>query len=1016
MNKQKISQRLQQGISIPAVLSIMAVVTILALTFMYMVRFQVQRTGFEQNTITAGYVAEIGFQQVRAKLASVGGEWSELALKDASNTLRPIVKNCQTTDPNYLRCQRIPEDSSIAKFIPVYENPLDPTSRQVGAYEIALETGQKRPIFANKTVTGSSLGFVPGSVNGTEQLGYDKYGNQLCDQNGSGTCPGNFMGVRITAHLTNAQGELLPNRASQSVYGVLQLDTRNLNDDGPAGYMLESNDAISIGANNEWDNAAFTFKNYGGFYGPIHTNQNFTFQWESEDSKYGDYRVNRGSSANTTDFQVAQRPFWGVLMNDIGVQYNVTSPRLYIPGPDFAYTPYAKYFLIDWAPPGPEPATTSTYTVTFRKSDGTLVTQNLTRGTGGMPPSMDVIASPFNTPFEVGSIIEIKQGATIYPTTAVTVRSDNLIDWGLENPANGGSEPGATNEYRVRYISHAPVQIHDKMTFSGTAPVYKYRHTHAWGAGWPLYQGSHGHGNVMGANLTGISIGEYDNTSWTHTHPISASVDISANPIPATPAVPNTYLTFNSPGFRPVSTGLHELPFLRPETGPANYKNQLEQLNKYLQLTLGATLPRNPDTSLDGSALASAPFNATDYSKGYILGKFPATHTNTNTTPVDEVDFRANYFGAHEMTYTAGTENGNLIVADTDPYTKTVGIWVNDNASSPDYMKVSKTSLDANYRRYLFRQIPPGKVILVRDAMVMLGNFIPQGNTCTGYAAECLNFLPGFVTDPVGSATIVNGQLSIVSYTTSPPAANQDHKYSKGDILIVGNVLYHNDFFSLPTDKSQMRQLSARPTSPYTRSNVVNGPITNIVDPLVEWVTKTDGVRNRNSSGVPIGSIDGLGLFATHDIKISVIPMGNGYGADGPILCSGSGTADTFAEDLTIHGQMVAGNQVRVHAYLNGVPIKNLLEIDFATLCNDEPPFESRKDKLNIYGTVYSRKSPDFSSYFKIRREYFFDRSLEKNPLVGAPYYPSTAGDYRNQTMYSQFPELVQGSWVQGAN
>lgn len=1012
MNKPEINHRFQRGLSIPAVLSIMAVVTILALTFMYVVRYQIQRTGFEQNTITAGYVAEIGFQQVRAQLASVGGEWSELTLKDASNTPRKVVKDCATTDPHYTRCQRIPEDNSIAKFIPVYENPLDPTSRQVGAYEVALETGQKRTIFGNKTLTGASLGFVPGSANGTEQLGYDKYGNQLCDQNGTGTCPGNFMGVRITAHLTNAQGEPLPSRPSQTVYGVLQLDSRNLNDKGPAGYMLESDEAISIGANSLFNLASFTYQNFGGFYGPIHTNENFNFQWESEDTDDGLYKLTK-KGQNLIDFdRLRTRPFWGLLLAEQGTQ-GVPTPRLRYPGDKYYYSNFGEFFNVSWLGAN-RPANTDVYTVTFQAQNGTYLNVNVTRGSTGDPNIDYGIPAPTvlePVPFEMSRIVQIKKGATVY-TGGVDYSWEcpHVFSWGYNGEV--AQEFNTNSVYNARYISHSPVFIHDKMTYSGAAPSYFYRHTHAWDSGWPLYQASHGHANVMGADLGPIGTGAYDNTSWTHTHPITN--DISVNPIPATPAaVPNTFLKFNSPGFKPINTGRHELPFLRPETGPANFKNQLEQLNKYLQLTLGATLPRNPDSSLDSSVLAAAPFNVTDYSKGYILGKFPSTLPNS--TPA-RVDFRAVYFGPHNMTYTAGADAGSLIVPDTDPYTATAGIWVNDEPGSADYMKVAKTSQGAGYRRYLFRQIPPGKVILVRDAMVLVGNYAPQGNTCTGYNAECLNFLPGFAGDPVGRATIVNGQLSIVAYTTDPPAANQDHTYNKGDILIVGNVLYHNDFFPLPADKSQMRQLSSQPTSPYTRSNVVNGPINAIADPLVEWVTETDGVRNRNTSGVPVGSLDGLGLFATHDIKISVIPLGNGYDADGPILCNGTGTADTFEDQLTIHGQLVAGNQVRVHAYLDGVAIKNLLAIDFASLCNNEPPFESRKDKLNIYGTVYSRFSPDFSSYFKIKREYFFDRSLEKNPLVGAPYYPGTAGDYRNQTLYSQFPSLVQGSWIQGAN
>ncbi|PKL77693.1 MAG: hypothetical protein CVV27_04810 [Candidatus Melainabacteria bacterium HGW-Melainabacteria-1] len=1055
------SFRSQRGVSIPAILAILAVVTILALTFLGVTRYQVQRTGFEQSTITAGYVAEIGFQQIRAELAAAGGEWSEL---------NGIENNCATSNPTHLRCQRIPNSSNLSNFRVVRENPLDTSSRVIGVYEVAIETGQKRSIFGNRTLTGSTVGYVPGSTTTSERAGYDVYGNRLCDMDQPGqTCPGGFLGIRVTAWLTDSSGTVLPKSRSQAVYGVLQLDGRDADDQGPSGYLLESNANILLTSNTEWNALNGQFTNYGGFYGPIHTNERFEFEWASlvgsqyqsfpfgsnqgigpnaadlrlEVAQRGNYRAARPSQpfqlANV-DEMLTSRPFWGLLMafrngvsagnsdyNDLCQPRLLSSPQIYDPSRDYTYFPYYRIIEVKWTGTAPQPAVGSSYTLVFRKGDGSLQNLNSTRS----PWASDFITSSFDLPFETVEIIEVRQGGTVFSPTNVNVWNTALMDWRVESPpgsgnmvvASGSIKPNMSSHYCMTYITHSTISVQERMTYSGSTPVYRYWHEHPMGGFYPYQQG-HGHSNILGADMTTNSTAVnadpgYHSTTWRHTHYIST--DLSADPIvTGSGPVPNTYLKYTNPAYVPQNTARHEPPLLRPESGPANYSQQIEQLNKYLQLTLGTSLPRQPDGSLDSSGLGSAPYNASNYASGYLVGKFPASFPNT-TPPT--VDFRAVYFG-NDLKYTAGGSSGSDVLASGSAIDATAWIWVDDNQASATYMKVANSQVNPNFKRYLYRQIPPSKLILARDAVVLIGNLKPQGdappagpgNTCQLQGAHCLDFHTGFAADPPGQATIIDGQLSIVSFTTSPPAPNQSHYYNRGDIVIVGNVLYHNDFYALPSNKTQMRQLEPQPEVGYTRSNQVNPPITGISDTAVMWVTNDDGTRHRDANGLPVGRLSGLGLFATHDVKISVIGLSNGYEKDG-WGCSGSGTRDNYVDQLTIHGQLVAGNKVRVSAMHEGTMIENLQAPDFTSnpLCS-EPPYESSRDFLRIFGTVYSRESPDFSSYFRIRREYFYDRSLQKNPLIGAPYYPESAGDYRNQTIFSDFPKLVQGSWIQGAN
>ncbi len=1031
MNK----QLQQRGISIPMVLAIISITMIVGLTFMGVVRLQTERAGFEQATITSAYVAEIGFQQVRARLSPLNGDWTQLP--DAE-----IEKDCTAGNTNRARCQHSPIDASdFSNLHPVYENPLDTSSRIIGRYEYIIETGQKRSAaFGNRTATGSTVGYVPGSALPAEQVGYDVYGNKLCDETvAGGSCPAGFVGIKVKAWLTDSSGNELPKSRPQTVYGVLSTDSRDPDDEGPSGYMLESNTSMQIGTSSNYNPDSGRIEAFGGFYGPVHTNENFKFVWESKDKhagndypgnyvvrKYNDNQFDsvfpnepaRGlSSPPLYNDYFWRRPFWGVLMADLGAQYS-TAPRIREENNDFGYLTYGRIFKIMWNPSESPPPSGASYDVFFRKPDGTNAVVTATRSGTLVDENIQsplMADSSLSSKSEAWPLVGIEYAGTTYPNDSSNVKyyanSAHYIGWDYDTGTVREFSP--SERYRVRFISHSPIEIHNEMTYAGGAPEYRYYHTHPMTSSWPFYQTAHGHTNLLGADLAANTTSDYDTTTWTHSHIISN--DVSQDPITSSSSATaeNTFLKFDSTGYKPILAGRHEIPLLRPESDITNYKNQLEQLNQYLRLTLGATLPENSDGSINATPLTSAPFNATNYEKGYIVGKFPSTMPST--TP-SFVDFRAVYFGERDMTYTSGSNAGARIISDTDPYTETKRIWVDDNPTSPTYMHSSDAQENVNYKSYLFRQIPAEKVILVRDAAVLIGNLKPQGAgvNCVGLTTKgphCLPFLPGYASSAVGESTIIDGQLTILSFTTNPPA--DPDEYSQGDIIVVGNVLYNNSFFKVEDDQKRMRQFGSTPESPYS----IASP-TNINTIGVEWVTNEDGTLSRDASGNLIGKWNGLGLLATHDVKISVTPMGNGYQKATFSLpdCNIGRTIDDFYDSMTIHGQIVAGNRVRVHGFVDGTTIPDLQDIDLVGLCTNEAPYESQKDSLTFYGTLYSREAPNFSEYFRVRRSYFFDESLEKNPLVGAPYYPKTAGDYKNQTIFNNYASLVPGTWKQGVN
>jgi hypothetical protein len=1000
----------ERGISIPPVLMVISILVMMGMTFLAVVRFQVQRTGYEQATITAGYIAEIGFQQLRAELAAHDGDWTKI---------NGIVKDCLTTDPFYTRCQRLPNTNSFAAFKKVYENPLDTSSRIIGIYEAAIETGEKRTIFGNKTLTGSSLGFVPGTTVSTEKKGFDKYGNQLCDLDTNG-CPGRFMGVKITAWLTDSQGNLLPKGRSQETYGVLQLNTGNT-EDGPAGYLLESDKSLILDQSTTWNEeyhppAPFTpypgrdpdpsvfdppldcssnpFQETGAFYGPVHTNQQFNISFRSVYSPVLQDQT-RGGTANGSDLLKAKCAYPGVLQIEKGAQWNPFNlVSVYQPGTDFVYFPRGSYWQIDWSLAGIEPAAGSTYTVDY--TDGAPTSVNVVHGAVN---GLDAV--PAYTP---NGITQVRQGGTVY-TRGVhfKLKSDGFIVWAVPDGAGGWlpgtSEPSSGASYRVIYINHSPIRVYDRMSYSGAAPKYSYWQEHAMSSSYPLYQQGHAHTDIAGANLSANStaVGAdpgYDAATWNHWHYITNDLIGSPN---------SNFLTFANVTYAPTATTAHNTPLLKPDSGIANYKNQLEQLNKYLQLTLGISMPRNADDSLNPSTLPTT----SDFLYGYLVGSDVDNHLVYNLPAIDSddkiADFRSVYFGSG-LKYTAGSQIGTLVPL-TQPSAAVAAdryygwIWVNDNNLSSDYMKVSDSQLNSDYRMYRYVKIPDNKVILVRDAVVLIGNREPNGlaSNCTALYADCLPALNG---NSAGRATIVDGQVTIVSFTTSPPTPGLDHKYSKGDIVVVGDVLYKNAFYSQYNSvaaKMELRQLDPQPISGYAHNHLTT---TSITDGQTMWVSNPDGTMARDVSGAPVGKLCGLGLFATHDVKLSVTGM-----RPDPVPDTTPNSGD---DRLIVNAQIVAGNRAYVHA-------KNATgtEMNDAALISNN--YFSYTDLFKFYGTIYSFEVPSFTLYFKQKRNYFYDRSLFINPLMGAPFYPSTAGDYRNQAVYNNYPQLVQGSWKMGA-
>lgn len=948
----------QRGIVVPQALLILTIVFLLSITFMAVVQNQIKDTGFEQATISAGYIAEVGFQHIRSDLAKAGGDWKAIP---------GIVNDCDavTNPTTYQRCQHVPDEEDFSKYRKVRENPLDPNSKVIGIYEAVIETGELRNVWtgSNQTSTGSAEGFVALQ---SDDKGYDKYGNLLCENDISGNgCPGNLVGVEIRAWTTAGDGTILPKSRKQSVYGVVAIAS-SPGEDGPSAYLIDSTEPLVI-------------KSSGQFYGPIHTNDQFTFYWDSLD----DETLNRSPTANTADMGNFSH------QNVLQVDRRGFTADVYTPGVDYNFTPHGVWWYLDWAPAGLEPALLSTYQAVRLPGS---ITENVIRGiVPGAPPYNQPNGEDWMPNGGPAGLSSVTQGATTYVQgTHFNYISHNFVDW---SPA--GDEPGSNDDYEIRYISHQPTQIFGEMSYAGSAPALKYRHEHvANGAPWPLYQMGHPHTNILGANLALNTVSDYDGVKLEHEHNISSDLINITN---------TNYLTFANASYKPQSTTAHQVPLLKPITpdpGFANYYNQLEQLNKYLLLTLGVSMPRNETTGfLDPATLPTT----SDYSKGYMLGDAGQSPPN-----VTVLDLRAIYFG-RQLEYSAGAQSGNRVISDPEfpdpasppsypPYdlgatpsdsdAYAPKIWVNENEQSADYMKVSATKLNADYHQFTYWPIPSSNVILMRDGVVKIGNYKPKPpiGSCQFVSAECKdddNF-----NEHIGESTIIDGELAVISFTTSPPGTYD--AYNKGDIVVAGNIKYRNYIVYDSSDQTAIRQMDPQPTGSFTETIPPRSPaISSMSDSDAMWVTNVDGTLNRDSvTGEPIGKRNGLALYAANEIKIPTEHYAQQeLATESPI----------HADLVKINGQLIAGHTVRVYSTGGSV----------------DP---SVYDRMSYFGAIYTLKQLNTGGYFTKNRTFHFDKSLDTTPLVGALYFPSPPGDYENQVIFNRLASLVPGSWQKVSN
>ena len=258
--------------------------------------------------------------------------------------------------------------------------------------------------------------------------------------------------------------------------------------DAPAGYLLDSDDPITIRENTIWDPVTKSMQIKGGFYGPVHTNQAYTYNWISMEDEI----LSRGSPANTLDESQHDRwePYTGVLQVDRATKiFGVIVPGtvlVFNPGVDFQYAPRGYFWYLNWSPPGSEPGLGSLYDVTNQAFGSTF-------------NAFHSAANSKDLAFAPGGVASAQQGPTTFSEGSdYTTSSQAFIDW---NVPPSIKEPNGGQDYNVRFITHSPIHVFGNMTYAGAAPKLRYKHEHFMSNGAPLYQQSHGHNNIIGADL-----------------------------------------------------------------------------------------------------------------------------------------------------------------------------------------------------------------------------------------------------------------------------------------------------------------------------------------------------------------------------------------------------------------------------------------------------------------------------------------------------------------------------------
>lgn len=1041
----KINSKKQKGFTLTPALFILVLMMIAGTTYLIYINTSGRSVRKIEKSQIAKFAAETGIYQIKSQLAKlttidsgtqkVTNNWYNAKAFNGSSNNYIFTSAAGDSVAN-----ETSRSSSNTARISNYIDLKDGANKKIAQYRITLEDG----------------GFFSGlkTVSGSATEGTDRYGNQIwsddaIDKNYHKDIGVFRYGIRVDGFSIDASGN--KDKSSQSIYAVIDVPKNsntniftNWGPGVPAGYLL-STDGYEADPVNPANDRYLTLISGQVITGKIHSNNRLDFQWN------GNFDIFNPDRSSINDKYTVSAGRWSgaadpspILIGDVVREPSDTLNQLTIYGTNFSLNPANIQIKINGSAVfnpssvieghDPPPANTpvgfgtklkinipggqqSSYDITITSLDRSQTISY--KINDNKIPTLSA-PNPNPIPLKIYGIMQVNAqrgftsqhiykgtddyrliGPPVYPTFNAP-----YIAW---DPS--GAEPAASSFYETTYITeknipHNKIKVFDNITYSGTSPKLFYIHSHkAQGTSSFPWTANHSHEEIFG--MSGIDLAEaikpddyyvngigYVDWSGYHRHIINSTL-ITYNPGVA-PYLNQKDLFFTwrndllpDLSLRPTNAGSKFAPIESPNN--LNYFKQRLYADQIFRIIL------NRGLSKTGTNLNALSELNDDRANGYY-------DLNNGM-----IDFGSVYFG-NDLKYTIGTSSGSYVLPQGSPITDTATIYVNENKSSSDYLKVagSDKASDPNYKYYTYRQIPKnapmlstdgkttadGGIIFVRNGVVRIGGAGYKGNvSSTAYTK----------TPIFGNNTIIDGRLTIVSYTESKPSTYVDNNLSsttdnQGDIVITGNVIYKNKIYPEETEvASPNYSYSGFQQFSRTTGNAITEASGSPVSPLpyLDSGDPTKGTEKVNS----------LALIASNDIKIPVshyyhpANLEDHYTTPSEEASSNCPCKDT----LRIYAQLIAGHKI--------------------TQTKIDDKIRSQNDRLILHGAFYSFLPPNLSYFDRtdpenrnevgLGRMYLYDKTLYQFQLAGTPSFPKfgtyTSEDY--PVVGSSLPKIVPGTW-----
>lgn len=1010
----------QKGFTLTPALFILVLLMIAGATYLIYITNTGRMTVKIEKSQAAKFAAERGLFHLKSQLAKLNkvdngvvtaNEWFKAKLEDNSNIFS------SATD-------------KISKLVEIKDG-----STLVAKYRISLETGDVES--TGKTITGST------------QVGVDKYNNYIWEtpinySNKNFHKKAGFFryGVRVDGFAVDTSGNIV--KPAQSIYAVIDVPIgsdmnvfTNWSYGFPSDFLITTN-GYEPGATPATDKYLTLL---GGqiITGKVHSNNRIDFQWKGNFDIFNPNRTSINDKFTVTNgrWAAAADPS-PMLVRSVVREQGDPVNRLTVQGTNFslnlaktsivvngstAFNPVEVQQGMEGSPPTYTPtgfgtkikfnlpaSSVSPYTIDITNLERSQTIRYIINDSdiNNIIPEVDP-DNPPNTippaPLKIYGLMQVNDRRGFLSQRIYSQGTDYrfigppsfagfnapYIAWDLP-----GVEPNSGDFYETTYITeknipHNLIKVFDEITYSGYSvdtnlPNLYYFHAHkAPGTtNWP-WNASHSHGEIFGmpgVNLLSPSSNVLD---WDEDHRHLINSDLITKNFMS----PNFYedLFFrwganaSTPNYslRPKNAPSKISPIDRPLV--ANYKTQRKYANQIIKIIFNKDL--STDVNGDFNSLDQIP---DDRENGYY------------DMQGGMLDLRSSYF-ANDLKYSSG----GYVLPPGSKITETKTIFVNDNPSDANYMKVENYAVNSNYHAYIYRQIPKNATSLNRNGTYSEQNgiiFVRDGVVRIGGANYKGNVVGTQYTNTLGNNTIIDGRLTIISYSEAKPVQYVDNTIStstdnKGDIVITGNVIYKNRI------KPWVNEVVKKD---YTYNGFVQYKSSqNGLPTSSDYLTNSDGSTVNNN--LITDKVNGLALIASNDIKIPVSHYRQPDNKENHYTTPAEeASGDCPCKDtITIQAQLIAGHQITQTKVEDGKASKN--------------------DRLILYGSIFSFYPPNLSYFDRsdpnnreeegLGRIYLYDRTLVEMMLAGTPSFPKD-NTYSSETypvIGFNLPRIVPGTW-----